>query len=63
MKIAHWFKDEREIAFLPHAVDEDEVRIVEVGDETSVALRVCRSSRDVRRVLPESALAPAQSKQ
>ncbi|CAJ1959779.1 unnamed protein product [Cylindrotheca closterium] len=25
MKVAHWFKDEREIVFLPNAMDEDEV--------------------------------------
>ena len=46
--------------YLIDAVEDGEVRIVEVGAETSIAKRVCRESGAVRRVLPESALAPAQ---
>ena len=43
------------------AVQDGAARIVEVGPEISVAKRVCRETGAVRCVLPDPALAPAQS--
>ena len=47
--------------YLIDAVGEGEVRIVEIGDESAIAMRVWRNGGNARRVLPEAALAPAQS--